>query len=225
MLRSARRGGLPWSAALRHGRSSPLIPPPLRATLPADHAGRDGRLDRGRERRRRLLPAPCRRLPRRALRAEPGLAARADRRHPGRDRAVRGAAHLRGRRGEARADAGARAQRVGERDPQRAVPVRRRDHRLGGRAPGARAREPGAPRSARPVRSGHAGRPGGADRRPADRARRSSRGRSTSTGSARTRASPSRSSSSRSASATRPRSRSTTRTSGRGSSTRRRPTR
>ena len=55
---------------------------------------------------------------------------------------------------------------------ERALPVRRGHHRLGRRAPRARAREPGAPRPSRPLRSRHAARAGGADRRPARRARR-----------------------------------------------------
>ena len=64
---------------------------------------------------------------------------------------------LRGRRGEARAEGRVRLghrRRAGAR--RRAVPVRRRDHRLGGRAPRARAREPRRARPARALRRRHA---------------------------------------------------------------------
>ena len=121
---------------------------------------------------RRLVPAARRRLPRPALRAEPRLAARPDRRHARRDRPVRGAAHLRGRRAEARARAGARPQRVRGRDPERALPVRR-----GITGWAVEHREPVLANQAHldprvALRAGHAGRARGADRRAARRARR-----------------------------------------------------
>ena len=71
-----------------------------------------------------------------------------------------------------RARAGARAERVAAGDLRRRLPLRRRHHRLGRRAPRARALEPGAPRSARRVRARDPARARGADRRPADRPRR-----------------------------------------------------
>ena len=161
----------PAAAPPAHGRTSA---PHTRARRAA-HAARGGgrRAHSGRcDALGRLLPAAGGRLPRPPLRAEPRLAARPDRGHARGDRPLRGAPHLRGRRAEAAARAGARPQRLRRRDLQRHLPVRGRHHRLGGRAPRAGALEPGAPRPARRLRPGHAGRPGGADRRAADRARR-----------------------------------------------------
>ena len=64
-------------------------------------------------RRGRAVQAPGRGLPRRPLRGEPDRAPRADRRHARRADSVRGRPHLRGGRGQARADPGPRAQRSG----------------------------------------------------------------------------------------------------------------
>ena len=138
---------------------------------------------------------------------------------------ARHADDLRGRRGARDAEAGARPRRVRRRDHAHDAPLRRGDHRLGGEPPRGGAREPGAPRPARPLRPRHADRPGGADLDPADRPRADQGRAQHLPRSARTRRSPRRSSSSRSGSPTPRRSRSTTRRSARGSSTRRAPTR
>ena len=119
----------------------------------------------------RAVPPAGRDLPRRPLRGQPDRAPRADRRHARRAHPVRGRPHLRGRRGQARADPGARAQPVGRRGHERDVLLRRGDHRLGRRASRAGALEPGASRSTRALRSGNTGRPGSPDRGAVDRTR------------------------------------------------------
>ena len=133
---------------------------------------------------------------------------------------------LRGGRGSASSCPCSRASEWADEILSDALPVRRGDHRLGRRASRARAREPGAPRPARPHRSrARRDEPEALIVVPLDRARRAE-GRAEHLPARRRRvASPTRSSSSRSASATPPRSRSTTPRSARGSSTRRRPTR
>ena len=87
--------------------------------------------------------------------------------------AVRGAAHLRGRRVSPRARAGARPlARVRGRDHERPAQVRRGADGLGRHAADARVDERGPSRPARRRHPGHAERARGDDRRAADRARR-----------------------------------------------------
>ena len=112
------------------------------------------------------------RLPRRALGAVARRPPPADRGHRGRADPVRRHHVLRGERHRAGAAGGVRIGRGRREGPRRRpVSLRRRDHRLGGRAPRARAREPRRARPARPLRHEHDARSGVADRRPARRPR------------------------------------------------------
>ena len=131
-----------------------------------------GRRDPGSTRTLRLVPAACRRLSRRPLRAVARRATEADRGHARRAHPPRRPRLLRGRRGNLSPLGRLRARplrRGGDR--RRAVRLRGGHHRLGCREPRARAGEQGRPRPARQVRRRHAARSRGADRRPAHRAR------------------------------------------------------
>ena len=203
----------------------------LRRPRPARASARRHRRMRSRLRRtplgrpRRVVPAARGRVPRGARGAEPGRPARPHRRRADGSDPVRRHARLRGRPGQAGDDPAAGPLAVGGAGAGGAVPVRRGDHRLGGRASRAGARQPGPPRPSRAHRPRHAGRARGADRRAARGARQpegdaqhlSRRG-----GRA---ASRRRSSGWRPASATLRRSHSTTHTSVPASSSRPRPTR
>ncbi len=121
---------------------------------------------------RRVVSQARGRLPRGPLGAVAGRPPRADLAHRRRAHPVRRHHVLRGGRGQAPA---ARRLRVrpgrGEGPRRRGVLVRSRHHRLGGRAPGAGAREPRRARSPRPFRREHDAGPRVPDRRPARRAR------------------------------------------------------
>ena len=124
-------------------RSTPLrAPPDRRSAHERQRPSRDSR---------RVLSPPGRGLPRRPLGAEPRRAARPDRRDARRADAVRGAAHLRGRRGSrASSFRCSRARSDYEEEiMQEPAALRRGHHRLGGREPPARLDEPGAPRPTR----------------------------------------------------------------------------